>query len=157
MRTTGAPESVPVVTGGPTAIFVLIAEYAVLLGGAVLVARRSGPGGVSRLFSGLTRWRVGWLNWAVVLAAIPAATIAVAMITGTYSAPSDGWVRVAAEYLFRTFAIGALLINLAEEAAWKGLLQRSLARRHVAKPSFATGVPRSPRSLVGGPSPRVQR
>ena len=73
--------------------------YGVLLGGSVLTARRAGPGGIRLLFRGLLRWRIGWANAAVVVAAIPLATIGVAALTGTYVTPEDGWLPVISSYL----------------------------------------------------------
>jgi uncharacterized protein len=120
---------VGIVTGVPLEIFILINVYAVLLGGALFTAHRQGPGGVRRLFSGIFRWRIGWASWALVVGALPAATIAVAVLTGTYTPPADGWLLVLGDYLFRTFIFGALIVNIFEETAWQGLVQRNLTRR----------------------------
>lgn len=122
--------AVPAVAGLPIEPFLLIVTYVVLLGGAIRVARRSGPGGVRRLFRGALRWRVGWRNWALVGAAIPLATVATAVATGTSTVPPDGWGTVVIDYLFFTFVFGALFLNVFEETAWQGLVQRHLTRRH---------------------------
>ena len=134
--------SVPIFTGLPTEIFLLIAMYVVLLGGAVIVARRSGPGGIRRLFSGLLHWRIGWVNWAVVVLAMPVATIAVAVMAGAYTPPPDGWVNVAGDYLFQTFIFGAVLLNLPEETVWQGMVQRNLTRRFgLLRAAAITAIP----------------
>ena len=134
--------SVPIIIGQETAPAIPVSVYAVLLGGAVLVARRSGPGGVRRLFSGLLHWRIGWLNWAIVVGAIPVATIGVALVTGTYEAPTDGWLPVVTDYLFTTFIFGALALNLWEETAWNGLVQRNLTRRYgMLRAAVLTAIP----------------
>jgi uncharacterized protein len=122
--------AVPVVMDQPTSIAVLFSLYFVLLGGAMLMARRSGPGGIRRLFSGLLHWRIGFLNWVFVVAALPAATVGVAIVTGKYQAPADGWLPFLGDYLFQTFIFGALVVNLWEETAWNGLVQRNLTRSY---------------------------
>ena len=146
--------TVPVVMGWPVELFLLLLVYVVLLGGAVLTARRSGPGGVRRLFSGVLHWRIGWRNWAVVAAALPTATVAVAVATGTYTAPADGWPVTIGNYLFFTFVFGALIINVFEETAWQGLVQRHLTQhRGAVRAALITAVPFAaihlPLSFVG--------
>lgn len=146
--------AIPAVFGGEDGLFILILVYVVLLGGAIMTARRTGAGGVRRLFSGALHWRIGWRNWAIVAGAIPAATIAVAAVTGTYVSPPDGWLSILGDYLFLTFVFGALIVNIFEETAWQGLVQRNLARRHgVVKAALLTSVPFAavhlPLSFVG--------
>lgn len=119
---------VPVVVGLPIEPFLLVALYVVLLGGAMMVARRTGPGGIRRLFSGLLHWRIGVANWAIAVAAIPVLTIGVAAATGSYTSPEEGWTAVVLEYLYVTFVYGALLANLWEETVFQGLIQRNLTR-----------------------------
>jgi uncharacterized protein len=147
--------AIPAVVGLPIEPFLLITTYLLLLGGATVIAHRTGPGGVRRLFRGVLRWRIGWRNWAVAVAVIPGATIAVALATGTYTAPPDGWATVVGNYLLFTLVIGALFLNVFEEAAWQGLVQRHLARRHgQLRAALLTAVPFAalhlPLSLVGG-------
>jgi len=119
-----------------------VLTYGVLLGGSVLTARRAGPGGIRLLFRGLLRWRIGWANAAVVVAAIPLATIGVAALTGTYVTPEDGWLPVISSYLVATFVYGALLLNLWEETGWQGMAQRHFMGRYgLMKCSLLTAVP----------------
>lgn len=120
--------TIPVVAGLPAEPFLLVLVYGLYLGGAVLTARRAGPGGVRRLFSGVLHWRIGWGNWAFAVASIPLATVAVALVAGNFIAPSDGWALTFGNYLFLTFIFGALIINIFEETAWQGLVQRNLTR-----------------------------
>ena len=146
--------TIPVVADLPVEPFLLLLVYVVYLGGAVLVARRRGPGGVGRLFAGALRWRIGWRNWAVVAGALPLATLAVALITGTLSAPADGWAVTAGNYLFLTFIFGALILNIFEEVAWQGLVQRNLTREHgPLRAAMLTAIPfvavHIPLSFVG--------
>lgn len=146
--------TIPVVMGLPVEPFLLALVYVVLLGGAVVTARRSGPGGVRRLFSGVLHWRIGVRNWVVVAAAIPTATAAVAFATGTYTAPADGWPVTIGNYLFITFIFGALVLNIFEETAWQGLVQRHITQHRGAfRAAMITAVPFAaihlPLSFVG--------
>jgi len=120
--------TIPVVTGLPAEPFLLVLVYGLYLGGAVLTARRAGPGGIRRLFAGVLHWRIGWGNWAFAVASIPLATVAVALVVGNFTVPSDGWALTIGNYLFLTFIFGALIINIFEETAWQGLVQRNLTR-----------------------------
>jgi uncharacterized protein len=146
--------TIPVVADLPVEAFLLSLVYVVYLGGAVLVARRTGPGGIRRLFAGVLRWQIGWRNWVLVVGAIPLATLAVALVTGTLSAPADGWPVTVGNYLFVTFVFGALILNIFEETAWQGLVQRNLTRDHGSlRAAMLTSVPFAavhiPLSFVG--------
>lgn len=146
--------AIPAIMGSESGPFILILVYVLLLGGAILTARRTGTGGIRHLFSGVLHWRIGWLNWAIVIGAVPVATIAAAAVTGTYTGPSDGWLPILGDYLFITFIFGALIVNVFEETAWQGLVQRNLTRRHgLLKASWLTAIPFAavhlPLSFVG--------
>jgi uncharacterized protein len=146
--------AIPAIAGLPLEPFLLATTYVLLLGGAVAVAHRTGPGGVRRLFRGVLLWRIGWRAWAVAVAVIPLATVAVALLTGTYTDPPDGWAIVLGDYLVFTLVIGALFLNVFEETAWQGLVQRHLARRHgQLRAAMLTAIPFAalhlPLSLVG--------
>lgn len=137
--------TIPIVAGLPVEVFLLVLVYVVYLAGAILVARRTGPGGVRQLFAGALRWRIGWKNWAVVAGALPVATLAVAHVTGTLSAPADGWPVTVGNYLFVTFIFGALILNIFEETAWQGLVQRNLTRDHgPLRAAMLTAIPSLP-------------
>ena len=132
----------PALVGAPSDPFILVLTYGVLLTGSVLTARRAGPGGIRLLFQGLLRWRIGWVNAAVVVAAIPVATIGMAAATGTYVAPDNGWMPVIGSYLFTTFIFGALALNLWEETGWQGMVQRHFMGRYgLLKGSLLTAIP----------------
>jgi uncharacterized protein len=148
--------AVPALTGLPAEPFLLLLVYGVLLGGALVIARRSGTDGIRRLFHGALHWRIGWRNWLLAVAALPTATIAVALATGTFVAP-DRWLVEIGNYLFLTFVFGALVVNIFEETAWQGLVQRHLTRRHgPLKAAALTSLPFAavhlPLSFVGDPA-----
>jgi uncharacterized protein len=146
--------AIPAIADLPIEPFLLVVTYVLLLGGAIAVAHRTGPGGIRRLFRGALQWRIGWRNWALAVAVIPTATVTVALVTGTYTAPPDGWAVVLGSYLLFTFVVGALFLNVFEETAWQGLVQRHLARRHgPLQAALLTAIPFAalhlPLSLVG--------
>ena len=149
--------AIPVILGLPLEPFLLLTTIGVLFGGAVLTAQISDPGGVRRLLTGALHWKIGWANWAIAVAALPVATVAVAAVTGTYIPPPDGWLFTVGSYLFATLIFGTLLLNLWEEAAWQGLVQRHLERRHgPIKGAALTAIPFAvvhiPIAFVGGVS-----
>ena len=105
--------------------------YGALLGSAVLVTRiADGPGGVRRMLRRMLLWRFPLWRWVIVLLSIPALTAATAAAAGTLSTPAGGWPAAGAAYLYATVVTGALLVNLAEETAWAGMVQTRLAARH---------------------------
>jgi len=151
--------ALPAVTGLPAEPFILAMVFGPLLGGAVFTAYRSGPGGVRQLFSGVFRWRIGWRYWALAVVAMPLITVTIAAATGTLVQPADGWLTTAADYMVATFLVGTLVINLWEETAWQGLVQRHLTGRFgVARGALLTAVPFAvihlPLGFVGGASLR---
>jgi uncharacterized protein len=116
--------------------------YGALLGSAVLVTRvAEGPGGVRRLLRRLLVWRFPPSRWALVLLFTPALTIAAAAAAGTRPTPADGWPTAAGTYLFATVVTGALLVNLAEETAWAGMVQTRLAARRGLLPGALLTAP----------------
>ena len=147
--------ALPAVTGLPAEPFILAMVFGPLLGGAVLTARRSSPGGVRQLFSGIFRWRIGWRYWALAVLVLPLTTVTVAAATGTLISPTDGWITTAVDYLVATFLVGTLVINLWEETAWQGLVQRHMVGRFgLARGALITAVPFAiihlPLGFVGG-------
>jgi membrane protease YdiL (CAAX protease family) len=105
--------------------------YGALLGSALVVSRLAdGPGAARRLLARLLIWRFGVARWAMIVLAMPALTLAVAAASGTLQTPSAGWPAAAGSYLFQLFVVGALMVNLAEEAAWSGFVQTRLTARH---------------------------
>lgn len=147
--------AIPAVTDLPAEPFILAMVFLPLLGGAVLTAHRSGPGGVRQLSSGVLRWRIGWRNWALAVVVMPLTTLTVAAATGTLTAPAEGWLTTGIDYLVATFLIGTLIINLWEETAWQGLVQRHLTGRFgLGYGAILTAVPFAvihlPLGFVGG-------
>ena len=134
--------AIPAISGLPVEPFILIMVFGPLLGGAVFTARRSGSGGVKSLFSGVFRWRIGWRNWALAVLVMPLTTVTIAAATGSLVSPPDGWLTTATTYLVSTFLVGTLVINLWEEVAWEGLVQRHLMGRFgLVKGALLTAVP----------------
>lgn len=147
--------AVPAVTDLPVEPFILAMVFGPLLGGAVLTAHLSGPDGVRQLFSGVFRWRIGWRYWALAVLVMPLMTVTVAAATGTLTSPAEGWLTTAANYLVATFLIGTLVINLWEETAWQGLVQRHLTGRFgLVRGAVLTALPFAiihlPLGFVGG-------
>jgi len=87
-----------------------------------------GRDGLARLARRMTRWRVGFGWWLVVLTGLPTITTVLALALG------DSWRPVAPLPLFVSqlgyLAINLAVINLWEEAAWSGLFMTRLERRH---------------------------
>ena len=117
-------------------------ELVLLLGGSVVVtAWLGGRAGVRWLFAGLTRWRIGVAGYVLVLATLPALTLAVAAVTGTMTTPTDGWVKVGGVYLL-FLVFGTVTGNLWEETVWAGFVQGRLMARHgLLAGSLLTAVP----------------
>lgn len=116
--------------------------FVVLFGGAVAItAAADGRGGVHALLRGLVRWRTGVGLWVAVVGALPALTLMVALVTGTLQRPDQGWARMGVGYL-SAVVLGTVLVNLWEEAAWAGFVQKRLMERHgLLVGSLLTAVP----------------
>lgn len=109
----------------------ILAELLILLGTAVLVtAAADGRPAVRELFRRAFRWNVGAGWYVAALLALPALTALIAVATGTFHPPTDGWLPLAGNYLLNTVIIGALLGNIWEELAWTGVVQHRLIDRH---------------------------
>ena len=119
-----------------------LAELVFLLGTAVLITSWiGGRSAVGRLFSGLTKWRIGTGRAAVVLLAMPILTIGVGAATGTLHRPDNGWVVELLTYL-ALLALIALTASLWEETAWSGFVQLRLMGRHgLLKGSLLAAIP----------------
>lgn len=89
-----------------------------------------GREGVRTLLRRAFRWRfgVGW--WLVVLCALPALSIAIALLLGASLRPVDPVPLITGE--LAGLLTGFLVINLWEETAWAGVVQTRLERRHHA-------------------------
>lgn len=117
-------------------------ELVFLTGTAILITSWiGGRGAVRRLFSGLTKWRIGTGRWLLVLLAMPILTVVVAAATGTLHSPAHGWAGEVLTYLV-LFALIALTGSLWEETAWSGFVQRRLMnRRGLLVGSMLTAIP----------------
>ena len=122
---------IPDITGWVDAPFLLVANFVGLLGAALLVTRwTGGPGAIRALLSRTWRWRFGVGRYATVLLALPIATIAVSVVTGTLQVPDNGWATAVLGYFVMTVLVGALVLNIWEETAWTGFVQSRLMQRH---------------------------
>ena len=119
-----------------------LAELVFLTGTAVLITSWiGGRSAVGRLFSGLTKWRIGTGRAALVLLAMPILTIGVGAATGTLHRPDNGWVVELLTYL-ALLALIALTASLWEETAWSGFVQLRLMGRHgLLKGSLLAAIP----------------
>jgi membrane protease YdiL (CAAX protease family) len=97
---------------------------------------------VKRLLSGFLRVRIGLGRWLLVLLAMPAITVAVAIVSGTYVSPPEGWAALATTYVVEGLLLLGLTGNMAEEAAWSGFVQSRLMKRHgLVVGSLLTAIP----------------
>lgn len=105
----------------------LIILPGLVLATVVVTALEGGRAALLQLFRRVVRWRIG-LAWAlIIVAALPATTVALAVLMGdTLRTPSIGvLVGEVGEVL-----VAFLLVNLLEETAWSGFFQSRLERRH---------------------------
>ena len=98
----------------PTALFVIWAG--------------EGRSGVTRHLRRMTHWRVsiGW--WLLVLTGLPLITTGFAVVMGHSVRPVDLVGMVVSQ--LGLLAINLVMVNFWEEAAWAGLFQTRLERRH---------------------------
>lgn len=106
----------------------LLLTLGALLPAAVIVtALEGGRLAVAALFRRMAIWRIGAGWWALVLLALPALTVALALLLG------DRLLPLGLDGLFDElggFLLGFLLVNLWEEASWAGFMQTRLEQRH---------------------------
>lgn len=133
---------VTLLAGWPTAIALgveLAAFVAVPLG---LSAALGGKPKLKQLLAGFLKVRIGFGRWLLVLLAMPLLTILVAVVTGTYVSPADGWGGMAMAYVVGGLLLSGVTGNMAEEAAWSGFVQSRLMSRHgVLVGSLLTAIP----------------
>ena len=123
--------AIPAIAGIQFAPFLLGLVYLGLLVPALVASRMAdGPGAVRRLLSRALMWRFGIVRWGVIVFAVPLLTVAVAAASGTLESPEGGWVDPITTYLFNTFIVGVLILNLWEETAWAGFAQTRFMARH---------------------------
>ncbi|MGE0553033.1 MAG: lysostaphin resistance A-like protein [Gemmatimonadales bacterium] len=93
----------------------------------VVSALDGGRPAVRALLRRMVAWKVGAANWAIVLLALPAGTVAIALLLGDQFRPPT-LTALAAE--LGGFLAGFLAVNLWEEASWAGFMQTRLEERH---------------------------
>ena len=98
------------------------------------------------------QWRIGLGGWLLVIAALPAATVALGLLFGRELVTADLPMVVAKG--FGTLALLVLVVNLWEETIWAGFVQPRLERRHRA--AAAAALTAIPFALVHMPA-RVRR
>ena len=99
-----------------------------------------GPDGVRTLVSRMFRWRIGVGWWLLVLAGLPALTLAFALLLGDSLQPVDIAPFVAGQVL--GLVVNLLLINLWEETAWSGVVQTRLEGRYgPVRAALLTAIP----------------
>jgi membrane protease YdiL (CAAX protease family) len=133
---------VTLVAGWPTGLALLVELAAFLAVPISLSAVIGGKVEVKRLLSGFLRVRIGTGRWLLVLLAMPALTIAVAIVSSSYVSPPEGWAAMAITYVVEGLLLLGLTGNMAEEAAWSGFVQSRLMKRHgLVFGSLLTAVP----------------
>jgi len=117
-------------------LMVLLALFPAAL---IVSGLEGGRPAVAALLRRLVTWRVGVGSWALVVLALPAATIGIAALLGdTVRAPTLPMLGKELSGI----AFGLLLVNLWEEASWAGFLQTRLERRYSLYTAAAlTAVP----------------
>jgi membrane protease YdiL (CAAX protease family) len=133
---------VTLVAGWPIGLALIVELAAFVAVPISLSAVIGGKPEVKRLLSGFLRVRIGLGRWLLVLLAMPAMTIAVAIVSGTYVSPPEGWVALATTYVVEGLLLLGLTGNMAEEAAWSGFVQSRLMKRHgLVVGSLLTAIP----------------
>jgi membrane protease YdiL (CAAX protease family) len=133
---------VTLIAGWPTGI-ALIVELAAFVAVPIwLSAALGGKPEVKRLLAGFLKVRIGLRRWLLVLLGMPLLTIMVAVATGTYVSPPDGWGAMAITYAVEGLLLLGITGNMAEEAAWSGFVQSRLMSRHgLLVGSLLTAIP----------------
>lgn len=111
----------------PLPVLVLVVTYGALVPAAlVLTGRGEGREGLTRLLLRAVRWRFGVCWWVVVLAGVPALTLALGLLLGGRLRPRPPEELVGH---LADLAVALLLVQLAEELVWAGFVQMRLAAR----------------------------
>ena len=125
----GAEESVSLLMVGALLAFTLW-----------LVDVCDGAASVRQLLRRTFQWRIGLPAWLLVIAGLPAATVALGVLFGRELVTTNlPFVLVKG---FATLALLVLVVNLWEETIWAGFVQPRLERRHrLAAAAALTAVP----------------
>ena len=99
-----------------------------------------GAASVRQLLRRTFQWRIGLRAWLLVIAGLPAATVALGLLFGRELVTTNlPFVLVKG---FATLALLVLVVNLWEETIWAGFVQPRLERRHrLAAAAALTAVP----------------
>jgi membrane protease YdiL (CAAX protease family) len=116
-----------------------LAAMAALVPAVLWVARRAdGPGRIDLVRARMGHWRIGLRAWFLALAALPVTTIALGAAFGRAPDLSPGALL---EQL-GALAVAVIVINLAEEVMWAGLVQSRLEVRHrLPVAAFLVAIP----------------
>lgn len=100
-----------------------------------------GREGLRAFVDRMLRWRFGFVWWVVVLAGLPALTLAITLLLGgTLREIGDPGAWALGQ--LGGLLAGFLIINLWEESSWAGFVQTRLERRHgLALAALLTGIP----------------
>ncbi|MEZ4587075.1 MAG: CPBP family intramembrane glutamic endopeptidase [Gemmatimonadales bacterium] len=93
----------------------------------IVTGLEGGRPAVRALLRRMVAWRLGAASWAIVLLALPAGTVAIALLLGDRFLPPT-LATLAAE--LGGFLAGFLAVNLWEESSWAGFMQTRLEQRH---------------------------
>jgi membrane protease YdiL (CAAX protease family) len=128
--------------GWPTAIALGVELAAFVAVPLALSAAMGGKPKLKQLLAGFLKVRIGFGRWLLIVLAMPLLTISVALVTGTYVSPADGWGAMAVSYVVGGLLLSGVTGNMAEEAAWSGFVQSRLMSRHgVIVGSLLTAIP----------------
>src|SRR5689334_2125530 len=116
----------PVALDLPVEPFVLAVLVLGLVAPALVLTRLEGPGGVRRLLRDTVRRPTSWWTVVPAVALVPALTWAGAALLGAARAPGVGIVV--------TVLSSVIVVNLWEEMAWTGFVQRRAIARWGAVP-----------------------
>ena len=101
---------------------------------------QKGRTGVKKLFSETFKFRVHLGFYVLALLALPALTVFVSLILGSFSISQQDWPSVLFKYVVSTFS-GFFIINIWEETAWTGFVQsRLMSRNGVLKGSLLSSI-----------------
>ena len=123
--------------------FHYLASFGPLSAAVVITLATRGPRGVTRLWSGLTRWRIRPLYWIV--AAVAPCTVFAVLVLGTWAAPG-AWPNLAAlgepEYLPvlgipATLLLWTVTFGVGEEVGWRGF---ALPRLQASRSAFSASM-----------------
>ena len=118
----------------------LLAVGALLPAGMYVTWAAEGRAGVRRLLSRMVRWRVGVGWWLAVLIGLPVLTVGIALLRGDTPRSVDPVDLVVSQV--GLLAVNLALVNIWEEAAWVGVFQSRLERRHnIFVAALLTAVP----------------